>query len=179
MVVERKTQTLESLLDAALEQPPAARAAWLEAQPDSPLKPYVRELLNRAERLSVERFRDSLPSVDADSPVPAAAERAARYPEPGAVGATPTYELLARRRRTIAAAALVALALVSTTGAALWQVHLARDEARRAREVNELLVRLLRDADPQGSPRTVEELVRRARQRVDAPTADASESPAP
>lgn len=67
MVVGRD-QTLEALLDAALELPPSERAAWLDAQPEGPLKPYVRELLTRAERLSAERFRDSLPPVDDDPP---------------------------------------------------------------------------------------------------------------
>jgi serine/threonine-protein kinase len=57
------------LLDAALDQPAAAREQWIEALPQelSPLKPRLRELIARAAELAGDDFLQALPQVDLTS----------------------------------------------------------------------------------------------------------------
>jgi tetratricopeptide (TPR) repeat protein len=61
--------TLERLLDQALDQPAAARAAWLDSldsQFDA-LKPQLRVLLARAAQVETSDFLATLPSVELDA----------------------------------------------------------------------------------------------------------------
>jgi eukaryotic-like serine/threonine-protein kinase len=60
---------LSALLDAALDQPAAARQQWIEALPQdcAPLKPRLRELIARAAELAGDDFLQALPKVDLES----------------------------------------------------------------------------------------------------------------
>ncbi|HKU14975.1 MAG TPA: serine/threonine-protein kinase [Steroidobacteraceae bacterium] len=66
---------LEQLLDAALDRPPAARAAWLDSLDSQfdPLKPQLRALLARAAEVETSDFLATLPSVELEAAEPASA----------------------------------------------------------------------------------------------------------
>lgn len=99
-----------------------------------------------------------------------------RYRESRPVSARPdtigyrTRRFVARNRGAVAAALLVALALATGAGVALWQADLARMEAARAGEVGAFMLGLFEGADPDlasGEAITIQELLARASDRVD------------
>ncbi len=76
----RTWTTVSRLLDEALDLPPSARAAWLEAlaAEHEGVKPRLRELLAQADVLDREAFLATLPKFDTapDAPAAAAGSRA-------------------------------------------------------------------------------------------------------
>ena len=71
----RTWTTVSRLLDEALDLPPSARAAWLEAlaAEHEGVKPRLRELLAQADVLDREAFLATLPKFDTTPDAPAAA----------------------------------------------------------------------------------------------------------
>jgi len=88
-------------------------------------------------------------------------------------------KLVRRHRLAVGAAAAVLVAILAGAGAALWQARAAREEARRAEEVKQLVTTLLRDANlEEGETQglSARDLLLRAARRVDdLPAATAPE----
>jgi eukaryotic-like serine/threonine-protein kinase len=57
-----------------------------------------------------------------------------------------------RHRMGVALASLAAIGLIATTSVALWQLEVAREQARRAELVTGFVIDIFRVADPQGAP---------------------------
>jgi len=92
--------------------------------------------------------------------------------------ARPLYrarKFLARNALASALAAALLVALVAGLGAALWEAHAARVEARRAENVKQFLVEIFSQSDPElarGKDITAGEILERGAQRLDTELRD-------
>lgn len=77
-------------------------------------------------------------------------------------------KFIARHRIGVAAAAIVAISLLTTTAVSVWQADQARAERDRTIEINEFLQTILTEADPYqaGADATIRDVLRKAGQLV-------------
>jgi serine/threonine-protein kinase len=162
-VLDTEPRTLgRSLSDARRVGEPgdAARTSGREAERD------LDAIVRRAMAREPERRYGSIDLVAADLEAfldgrPVAARRGGTW--------YGIRRFVGRHRAAVSVAGTAALALVATTGVALWQAHLARTEAERSRLAVEYIHEVFRAADPamgSGGQRSAEDLLDLATERI-------------